>query len=178
MALVSRKILLQTFTPVIQVKRFRGKIHLSRPRAPHFEKAAFLALTKPWYISTKKDKKPFELCKGFNKDRTENVDNPFQKFVAQELHGWFTSSRLIGFYHHNPMNADDEFKAYCLFKNEKMHFKKYGKKTLEMAIKETPYEAVLDFYVSQNMTVFSPEPEIKKMLNISKKFPQLVLLGE
>nr|CAH7759722.1 unnamed protein product [Callosobruchus chinensis] len=178
MALVSRKVLLQTVTPVIQVKRFRGKINLSRPRAPHFEKAAFLELTKPWYISIKKDKKPFELCKGFKQETTKNEDNPFQRFIAQELHTWFTSSRLIGFYHHNPMDADQEFKAFSLFKKEKMHFKKYGKKTLEMAVKGTPFETVLDFYVSQNMTVFSPEPEIKKMLKITKKFPQLVLLGE
>ncbi|VEN45821.1 unnamed protein product [Callosobruchus maculatus] len=177
MALVSRKVLLETVTPIIQVKRFRGKVNLSRPRAPHFEKALFLELTKPWYLSNKKDKKPFELCKGFKQEKAKTQDNPFQRFIAQELHGWFTSSRLIGFYHHNPMNADDEFKAFCLFKKENMHFKKYGKKTLEMAVKETPYEAVLDFYVSQNMTVFSPEPDIKKMLKISKKFPQLVLLA-
>lgn len=48
---------------------------------------------------------------------------------------------------------------------------------MEMAIKGTPYEAVLDFYDSKNMTLFSPLPEIKKVLKISKKFPQLVVLG-
>ncbi|CAH1955864.1 unnamed protein product [Acanthoscelides obtectus] len=170
-------VLLETISPLIQLKRYRGKINLRRPRAPHFEKAAFLALTKPWFISTKKDKKPFDLCQGFKKERTQEEDNPFQKIIAQELYRWFTTSRLVVFYHHNPMNSDDEFMAYCMFKKENMHFKKYGKKTLEMAIKGTPYEAVLDFYVSQNMTVFSPEPEIKKMLKITKKFRQLVLLG-
>lgn len=75
------------------------------------------------------------------------------------------------------MNQEDQFRAYVLFKKQNMHFKQYGKTTLEMAVRGTPYEVVLDFYVSQNMTVFSPQPEIKKMLNIIKKFPQLILLG-
>lgn len=75
------------------------------------------------------------------------------------------------------MSQEDQFKAYVLFKKQKMHFKQYGKKTLEMAVKGTPYEVILDFYVSQNMTVFSPEPAINKMLRITKKFPQLILLG-
>lgn len=75
------------------------------------------------------------------------------------------------------MTKEQEFNAYVMFKKEKMHFKQYGSKTLELAIKGTPYERVLDFYISRNMTIFSPEPEIKKLLKILRKFPQLVLLG-
>lgn len=59
-----------------------------------------------------------------------------------------------------------------------MLFKKYGKKTMEMAIEGTPYQAALDFYVSHNMMLFSPESEIKKVLQITKKCPQLVILGK
>ncbi|RZC41131.1 hypothetical protein BDFB_009095 [Asbolus verrucosus] len=77
----------------------------------------------------------------------------------------------------NPMSSDDQYKAYVMFFKEKMHFKNYGKKTLELAVKGTKFETVLDFYVSRNMTVFSPEPEIKKLLKITKRFPQLVLLA-
>ncbi|KAG5892976.1 hypothetical protein JTB14_015020 [Gonioctena quinquepunctata] len=178
MAFVPKRALLQRAYPLTQCKRFRGKINVQRPKPPHFVKATYLALTKPWFIKPNKDKKPIELCKGpdeqlFNKDE----ENPFQRFLAQELYRWFTTSRLVIFYHHNSMNSDDEFKAFVMFKKHKMHFKKYGKKTLEMAVKGTPYDTLLNFYVSQNMTVFSPEPDIRKVLSITKKFPQLVLLA-
>ncbi|CAH1183617.1 unnamed protein product [Phaedon cochleariae] len=178
MELVSKRAFLQMVSPLIQFKRFRGKINIQRPRLPHFEKAKYLAFTKPWFINPKKDKSQVELCKGFGEKLFEkDKENPFQEIIAQELRRWLTTSRLVVFYHHNPMNAEDEFKAYVMFKKQKMHFKKYGKRTLEMAVGGTPYETILDLYVSHNMTVFSPEPEIKKMLNITKKFPQLVLLA-
>lgn len=76
------------------------------------------------------------------------------------------------------MTKEQEFNAYVMFKKEKMHFKQYGSQTLKLAIKGTPYERVLDFYISRNITIFSPDPEIKKLLKILRKFPQLVLLGK
>ncbi|XP_018574938.1 39S ribosomal protein L10, mitochondrial [Anoplophora glabripennis] len=177
MSLLSRKALFQTVSCMKQFKRFRGKINIQKPKPPHFERATFLALAKPYYINPNKGKLKVELCEGVDATKSKDVDNPFQRIIAQELYRWFTSSRLVVFYHLNPMSSEDQFKAYALFKKQKMHFKQYGKKTLEVAVKGTPYEVVLDFYVSQNMTVFSPEPDIKKMLNITKKFPQLILLA-
>lgn len=167
----------QTASCLKQFKRFRGKINIQKPKRPHFEKATYLALAKPYFINPNKNKLKVELCEGVHVTRMDEVDNPFQRIIAQELYKWFTSSRLIVFYHINPMNAEDKFKAYVLFKKQNMHFKQYGKKTLEMAVKGTPYEVVLDFYVSHNMMLFSPQPDIKKVLNITKKFRQLVLLG-
>nr|XP_023024250.1 39S ribosomal protein L10, mitochondrial [Leptinotarsa decemlineata] len=178
MALVPKRALLERIYPLIQVKRFRGKINVTKPKPPHFVKASYLALTKPWFINPNKDKKPMELCRGFDEKLfKDDNDNPFQRIIAQELYRWISTSRLVVFYHHNPMNAEEEFKAFAMFKKQNMHFKKYGKKTLQMAVEGTPYETILDFYCSQNMTVFSPEPEIVKMLNITKKFRQLVLLA-
>lgn len=119
-----------------------------------------------------------ELCKGHKPVEDDEYYNPFQGFIAKELYEHFQKSKLIIFYHHNSSHYDKEFKAFATFKKANMYYKKYGKKTMEMAIKGTPYEAVLDFYCSQNMTLFSPEPEIKKVLKISKKFPQLVIMGK
>lgn len=155
----------------------KSKINVQKPRAPHHEKAKFLAFTKPFFIDPNYEKIPIELCnKGVQLQQKDDY-NPFQKIIAEEVLRWFQTSRLIVFYHMNPMSSDDQFKAYALFKKQKMHFKNYGKETLKMAVEGTPYEAVLDLYISRNMIVFSPEPEIKKLLKISKKFPQLVLLG-
>lgn len=117
------------------------------------------------------------MCRGHVDQKKQEEDNPLQRIIAKELYEHFRNSRLVIFYHHNPAKAYSEFNAFAMFKKENMHYKNYGKKTMEMAVKGTPYEPVLDFYVSQNMTLFSPEPEIKKVLKITKKFPQLVVLG-
>jgi len=134
-------------------------------------------LTQPFYINPIKAKPTFELCQKDFSPYKKNEDNPFQRIIAGELLRWFKSSHLVVFYHMNPMSADDQFKAFALFKKQNMHFKSYGKTTMEMALQGTPYEAALNLYISRNMTVFSPEPEIKKLLKVSKKFPQLVLMA-
>lgn len=119
-----------------------------------------------------------ESCLGHKEERKQGKENVFQRFIANNLYQLFQTSKLIVFYHHNWSNYDMEFKAFAMFKKENMYYKNFGKETMEMAIKGTPYEAVLDFYVSRNMTLFSPEPEVKKVLKLTKKFPQLVLMGK
>jgi large subunit ribosomal protein L10 len=170
-------VLLERLFPLIQAKRFRGKINIQRPKPVHFERARYVALTQPYFLNPNKDKKPIELCNKYEDKMIEEVDNPFQRIIAEELRNRFNESRLVAFYHVNPMKSDQQFKAQIMFKKENMYFRTYGKKTLKLALENTKYESVLDFYVSQNVTVFSPEPEIKKLLKLTKKFPQLVLLA-
>ncbi|KAJ3633844.1 hypothetical protein MTP99_010765 [Tenebrio molitor] len=177
MALATRGVLLERLFPLIQAKRFRGKINIQRPKPVHFERARYVALTQPYFLNPNKDKKPIELCNKYEDKMIEEVDNPFQRIIAEELRNRFNESRLVAFYHVNPMKSDQQFKAQIMFKKENMYFRTYGKKTLKLALENTKYESVLDFYVSQNVTVFSPEPEIKKLLKLTKKFPQLVLLA-
>lgn len=169
--------LLETVTPFIQPRRFRGKINIQKPKPPHFVKAKYLEICKPFYHSSKYDKTTIELCTIKENRKVEEVENPFQKIIANETLSYFQSSRLVAFYHFNHMIGTDQFKAYSMFHMEGMKMKWLGKKTLEMALKGTPYEAVLDFYISRNMIVFSPEPKLKQLLKINKRFPQLVLLG-
>ncbi|CAH1275493.1 unnamed protein product [Diabrotica balteata] len=179
MALWPKKAFLEAINPLIQCRRFRGKINVQKPKPPHFEKAKFLALTKPWFISPYKDKTSAELCKfnvKVNKDEEEF--NPLQKIYAKEIYDRLTSSKLIVFFHYNSMKADEEFKYYAMYKKQGMELKKYGKKLIKATVKGTPYEAILDFYVTQhNIMLFCPEAEISKVLKINRKCSQLVLLA-
>lgn len=164
-------------TPFVQPKRFRGKINIQRPKPPHFVKSKYLEICKPFYASQKKGKTMTELC-GFNMNRKDEViENPFQRIIANEVLTYFQTSKLVAFYHVNHITGIDQFKAMVMFHKEGMRMKFIGKKTLEMAIKETPYEAVLDFFISRNMIVFSSEPKIKELIKINRKFPQFVLLA-
>ncbi|GLV37781.1 mitochondrial ribosomal protein L10 [Carabus blaptoides fortunei] len=170
--------LIQNNSVLIQSKRFRGKINIQKPRAPHFEKARVLKLTEPFYPSKKKDLSLVELC-GKMKPKIDraSLENPFQKILAKECLNWFNHSRLIILYHINPMSADEKFNAYVAFKKNNMHIKEYGLKTLKMALDGTKYEPFTHHYVSHNMILFSPEPNIKQVLKLSKKIPQIVLLS-
>ncbi|KAF7287160.1 mitochondrial ribosomal protein L10 [Rhynchophorus ferrugineus] len=174
MALIARKAICSTLTPLIQIKRFRGKINIQRPRAPHFERAKYLALTKPWFLSQKGK----DICEKLNtKKKAEQEFNPFQNIIAHELYKSLNTSKLVTFCHYNPMTKEDEFNAYVMLHKEGMHFKKVGKETVSLAVKGTHYETILDFYISHNMIIFSPEPKIKKLLKILRKFPQLIPLA-
>lgn len=177
MALLHRKAFLQTLTPFIQCKRFRGKVNIQRPKPPHFEKATYLALAQPWFINPNKNKPLVELCQ-LNKKLKKDEFNPLRDIYAKELYNSFKNSKLIVFYHFNSMKADENFKYYALFKKQGMELKMYERELLSAAILGTPYETVLDFYVtSKNMILFCPEPEVNKVLRISKKCPQLIMLA-
>lgn len=169
---------MDSFVPLIQAKRFRAKVNLKRPKQVHFERAVVLEVTKPYFAVKKKHLKPTELCAKLEPPRLRDEDNPYQNLLAKELLKKITQSRLIGLYHLNPMPYDDHFRTFVSFKKEKMDFENYGKKTLEMAVKDTPYEVLIDFYVSHNMFVFCEEPKIKEMLKVARKCHQIVLLGK
>lgn len=162
-------------SPILVTKRFRGKINIQRPRAPHFVKAKYLELVKPFYP---KQKPVFiNYCESKKDQRKDEVNNPFQRIIANELRDRMFESKFVAFFHQNPLPGAMNTKALILFKKNNMFIKQYGKETMKMAFIGTQYETVLDFFCSHNMLAFSKDGEIKKMLSIAKKFPQLIFLG-
>lgn len=168
------------FTSLIQTKRFKGKINIQKPKPPFFQKAKYLALTKPWFPSIKKNKTPLELCTKDQPPKYARVEeqNIYQEILAEEVKFRFFNSKLVVFCHLNPMLGDQKFAAKLQLHRANMYMEQVGKETVRLAVQGTPYEQILSLYVSQNMTIFSPELEIKKLLNIVKKFPELVVLGK
>lgn len=74
--------------------------------------------------------------------------------------------------------ADDMQKVTRLFKKSNMEMEIYGKNTMRMALEGTPYQSVLSFYFSHNAIIFAPEANIKKLLQICRKCPSLIVLGK
>lgn len=169
--------MLESTAILCQSKRFRGKINIQRPRAPHYEKARMIEFTKPMFPSKFFGKPKVELCSNLQiKVEKVETENKYQQIIARECLNWFNHSKLIAVFHANPIPSENRFKAYVAFRKQNMHLKVYGKETLKMALENTKYEPFTQHYVSHNMLLFSPEPTIKPMLTILKKFPQLVLL--
>lgn len=150
---------------------------MRKPQKPHFDKAVLLTLTKPKFESKLKQRTLLEIC-DWKTAKKADVDNPYERIIAAEILENFKTSKQILFCHRNTFSKDDIAQVARLFKKSNMHMEIYGKKTMKMALEGTPYEGVLSFYISQNAIVFSPEINIKKSLQICKKYPNLIVLGK
>lgn len=136
-----------------------------------------IEFTKPYFPRSDYNKPKIELCSNLKPSfKRDTLENPYQKILAKECLNWFNHSRVVALFHINPIMAEERFKAFVAFNKENMHIKVYGKATLKMALEGTKYEPFTQHYVSHNMLLFNPEPTIKPMLKILKKFPQLILL--
>lgn len=161
---------------MLQAKRYKAKINLRKPQKPHFERALLLTLTRPKFENKLKNKTALELC-GFNEVKKVDIDNPYERFIATEILENFKASKLILFCHRNPMSSEETAEARRTFIKNNMLMEVYGKKTMNIALEGTPYESVLSFYISHNALVFSPETNVKKCLQICRKFTGLIPLG-
>lgn len=175
---VDFSVLLDTRTPFMQAKRFRGKINIQKPRKSHYERQLFFDLAKPILPSKYKNKQLVELCGGpYERRKRDDEEIALQRILANEVREKLDNSRLVAFFHANPMENDNLFKAKVLFHRQNMKLDSLGRKTMEMAVEGSKYEAILSLFVSRNMVLFSPEAKILPMMKINKKFPQLTLLA-
>ncbi|XP_020711247.2 39S ribosomal protein L10, mitochondrial [Athalia rosae] len=162
---------------IVQPKRFRGKINIQKPKPPHYERARVMKFVEPVYASWKRGKSLDELCKKPDQVGFPKPDNPLERIIAREAYNWLSSSRMVAFFHLNPMTTDDRFKLAVALKKVNMYIKVYGRDTLAIAVENTPYKAILQLFISHNIIVFSPEPNVKQLLKIVRKVPSVVLMA-
>ena len=165
--------LLQTRTPIIQFYRFRGKINIQRPRAPHFPRQVVIDFTKPFY-----EPKPINARCLQQKQKQGVLDNPYTAIIAREVKNWLDHSKLVGIFHYNSISSEDLFKVKVQLFRENMHVKTYGMNVLKKAVEGTQYEAILPLFKSKSYFVFGlDDNKVKQLLKITKKVPQWVLLA-
>ncbi|XP_039501837.1 39S ribosomal protein L10, mitochondrial [Drosophila santomea] len=175
-SLIQRSLpLAKTSTPALQFLRFRGKINIQRPKAPHYERARVVAVTQPKYPELPKAKSCFKT----RAERTQQQqENPYNEIIAREVRNWLDHSRLVAFFHLNSITADDIFRVRVQLHKQNLHLKSYGSKIIEQAVKNTRYEAIVPLFHSNHCVVFSPDPQKSAaMLRIVRRVPQMVLLG-
>ncbi|XP_055858181.1 39S ribosomal protein L10, mitochondrial [Episyrphus balteatus] len=171
MSYLVKQVLLQSRTPLVQFQRFRGKINIQRPQKPHYERARVTAVTQPIY-----DKPPPEKnC--FKKALKTDTINPYDKIIAKEVFNWLEHSKMVGIFHLNPISEDELFKIRVALHRQNITFKRYGKKIIKMAVDNTKYEAIVPLFDSNHCIVFSPEQNVATLIKITRKVPQMLLLG-
>lgn len=171
--------ILKTCTPILHLKRFRGKINIQRPRQPHYDRALFNAVTQPLIPEQTVYEKCYknELTPTATISRKPKVHNPYELIIAKDIENWFNKSKMIAVFHMNSINSDDIFKARVAFHKENMQLKSYGKPLMQMALYNSRYKEMLPLFSTKNCIIFSQEQNVDKLLKISKKIPQLILLA-
>lgn len=159
-------------------KCFRGKINIQRPRAPHYDRALFNAVTEPVVPQPTITQECYQkrLEKKFVGE-TEKTINPYDAIIAKEVVNWLDHSKLVAIFHINSISSDDMFNVTVAFHKENMHLKAYGKKIMQKAMIGSRYESLLPLFSAKNCIVFSEEAKIGQLLKIVKKTPQLILLA-
>ncbi|KAL7742328.1 hypothetical protein ACLKA6_005584 [Drosophila palustris] len=162
-------------SPLLQFLRYRGKINIQRPKQPHYERARVVAVTQPKYAEPPKALTCFQS----RAQRTATqVENPYNAIIAREVRNWLDHSRLVAVFHLNSISADDIFRVRVQLHKHNMHLKSYGRKIIGQAVAGTAYEAILPLFHSNHCIVFSPNQQsVGALLRITKKVPQMVLLG-
>ncbi|XP_034474085.1 39S ribosomal protein L10, mitochondrial [Drosophila innubila] len=162
-------------SPLLQFLRYRGKINIQRPKQPHYERARVVAVTQPKY-----EEPPKALtCFQSRTQRTATqVENPYNAILAREVRNWLDHSQLVAVFHLNSISADDVFRVRVQLHKQNMHLKSYGRKIIGQAVVGTAYEAIMPLFHSNHCIVFSPnQQQVNAMLRITRKVPQMVLLG-
>uniref|UniRef100_A0A0K8U5H3 Large ribosomal subunit protein uL10m n=1 Tax=Bactrocera latifrons TaxID=174628 RepID=A0A0K8U5H3_BACLA len=173
--LIRQVTLLSCRTPIAQSQRFRGKINIQRPKAPHYERAKVLAAAQ--YLSAKVEEPKKKATCFQRRQREADIENPYIAVIAREVRNWFEHSRMVGFYHLNSIKADDLFALRVQLHKQNMHLKAYGKKIVQKAVEGTRFEAILPLFESNNCVVFSTQPQVSQLLRITRRVPQMLLMA-
>ncbi|XP_023942081.2 39S ribosomal protein L10, mitochondrial [Bicyclus anynana] len=177
MALINRG-LLKTAAPLLCTRRFRGKINIQKPRKPHFGRQILIDISKPHFGPPKHLLPEIMKCEKIKDTIAKmEIDNPFERILANECLNWFNTSKMVVFLHVNSINMEDKTPVYASLKKNDMHLRTYGKKIVSMATTGTRYEAVNQLFTSHQNIIFGQPENAAKMFKILKKAPQLVVMA-
>lgn len=132
-------------------------------------------MTQPKYPEPPKAR----TCFRTRAERTQQqLENPYNEIIAREVRNWLDHSKLVAIFHLNSITADEIFRVRVQLHKQNLHLKSYGRKIIGQAVEGTRYEAILPLFHSNHCIVFSPDQQkISTLLKITRKVPQMVLLG-
>jgi len=110
--------------------------------------------------------------------KSEETYNPYQRIIAREVRNWFDNSKMIAICHQNSMTAEDEFEFKVPLKKANMYYKRYSKKIMTLALENSPYMATMPLYSTHFGLVFGSDATVAAFEKITKKFPQVILMGK
>ncbi|XP_023234491.1 39S ribosomal protein L10, mitochondrial-like [Centruroides sculpturatus] len=153
--------------------RYR-RIKSRNPREPHFVRKCMLEVCKPIY---RKDETPdFQRCSRA-KIEEEKFIHPYEQLLAKQAMNEWNASRMVCFFHHNSLTDEEKRIISNMLFKQGMYLRHYNNSVMKLALQGTIYEAALCLVQSYSAYLFSPEPNVSRLLKLSKKMPQYILLA-
>eukprot|EP00088_Acartia_fossae_P032513 TRINITY_DN33280_c0_g1_i1.p1 TRINITY_DN33280_c0_g1~~TRINITY_DN33280_c0_g1_i1.p1 ORF type:complete len:262 (+),score=9.97 TRINITY_DN33280_c0_g1_i1:51-836(+) len=166
--------------------RFR-QVRISKPkRAPWFRQN-LLEISKPAWTSEVPIDDVWIDCEYAKKEeeRREWNDevNKLEEFYVREMVEQFEKSRMIAFFHANPMSRNSFRTAWQNGRRIGMELKEYHHRVGKAGLRGTQWENCLHFWfqfpgeMNLQPILFSPNLQPDKLLKYEKKVPEFHLLG-
>jgi len=167
--------------------RFR-KVNFVKPHQPDFFRKKLLAYSKPYWDEDVKIEDEPNNCKWVEKNeerkRWENHINQLEVFYVKEMMELFESSKMIAFYHTNPIANCNFRKAWQNGRRMGMELKRFNIRVGKAGLNGTKWENCIHFFnsfpgdVHEQPILFSTTDDKPwNLLTFEKKVPEFHLLG-
>ena len=141
-----------------------------------------LAVCEPIFSADKRQ--PSDTC--FNlRAKPDREIHPYDKLLAEDMKRELSFSKMICFFHTNVLTNREKKEFRNVFQREDMLLRYYNEDVAQLAMAGTKHESALHLCRTLNWTVlqkdvtilFSSEPQVSKLLKLTKKCPQLILMA-
>ena len=141
-----------------------------------------LAVCEPVFPRDKRQES--EKCYNLSPKQEKEI-HPYDKLLAEDMKLELSSSRMICFFHTNIMTNREKKECSNHFQHEDMYLRYYNEDVAQLALNGTKYQNALHLCrtsdwvtLKKDVTLlFSAEPQVSKLLKVTKKCPQLILMA-
>ncbi|GFQ89194.1 39S ribosomal protein L10, mitochondrial [Trichonephila clavata] len=144
------------------------------PPEPHFDRKRMIEICKPIYIPEKLPE--WKTCSNASAI-LEEKPHPYEVLLAKELKEHWNNSKMVMFYHLCSLTEKAAREVRNMFFKNDLFFHVYNPDVVKLAVKGTPFTSVQHLFESSTAFLFSPEISIDKVLKLSKKTSNVILMA-
>jgi len=162
-------------------------VRLRKPKRATWFRQNLLAISKPQWDCDEPIQDIWRSCEYAKKEEErivwEDHVNQLEQFYVREMVELFESSKMIAFFHANPMKRNTFRTAWQNGRRIGMELKEYHHRVGKAGLRGTPWENCLHFWfkfpgeMNLQPILFSPTLEPDKLLKYERKVPEFSLLA-
>lgn len=136
---------------------------------------------RPYYKNPLEGKKLKDVCANIPNNEEIHEDkelHPYTRILTETILKKLGESRMIAFFHKNSLTSEEKFEFQVELFKHNILVKEYGKKLILAAFKDTKYISLLPLFNAPTLILISPEVNVHHLHEITKKVPQITLMGK
>ncbi|KAK6192879.1 hypothetical protein SNE40_004276 [Patella caerulea] len=164
------------FIPTFSQVRHK-RVNIQKPKVDRLPRRLFEALVKP--VFKPKGLKPADICavKTMQLLQQTKEVNPYEEFLFRRCLEMFETRKMIAVCQSLPSSAE-QFKAIRnQLINNGMNLVHFNNNLMRRAVTDSKYVNMLPLFIGHNYYIVSDDIQIKEMVKVTKKTPQLHLIG-